>query len=362
MQYILILFWLYIMAIAGHTPGMHHKEMVLGKEARRAKKQYAWLVMLPVIAFAAFRWNYFGDTNMYIRTFQSIPATLSGKLEYVKGLEKDVGFYSLGALVSVFSGQRFRVFFIIIALIQGYCLMKTFRKYSDDYWMAVFFFVASTDVYSWMFNGVRQFTAVAIIFGASTWIFQKKYVKACLMIAFASLFHQSALLMIPIVFVVQGKPWNWKTLLVILGTIVIMNFSGAFTGMLDTALEDTQYRNVVSDWTQGGDDGTNPIRVLVYSVPTLLSLLCRKKIAQSGDRVIQICCNMSIMSTALYLVSMVTSGIFMGRLPIYCSLYGMGILLPWELKHVFGKSVKLMAIVCFLLFYFYQMHFAWGVL
>lgn len=45
-----------------------------------------------------------------------------------------------------------------------------------------------------------------------------------------------------------------------------------------------------------------------------------------------------IISTALYAISMVTSGIFIGRLPIYCSLYANGILLPWELNHLFGQG------------------------
>ena len=362
MQYILILFWLFFAAILGHTGGMYHREKVLGREERRATKLYAWIVILPIILMAATRSNYIGDTGAYIRDYRSIPDALSGKIAYIQSHGKDTGFYALGALVSVFAGAHFRYFFLVIAFIQGYCLMKTYRKFSEDYWFAIFVFVASTDFVSWMQNGIRQFVAVAITFAAAEPIIRKQYIKAGLMIVIASLFHKSALMMLPIMLIVQGKPWNWKTLLVILGTIVIMNFSGIFTDTLDTVLADTQYRNVVSDWRNGGDDGTNPLRVVVYSVPTILSLFCRKKIIKSGDRVIQIACNMSIISTALYLVSMVTSGIFMGRLPIYCSLYANGILLPWEFKYVFGKQMRLLAIVCYVLFYYFQMHFAWGII
>ena len=362
MQYILILFWLFFAAVLGHTAGMHRRVKVLGKEERRATQLYAWIVILPLILMAATRSNYVGDTYAYLSDYRSIPSSLSGKLAYIQSHGKDTGFYALGALISVFAGAHFRYFFLMIALIQGYCLMKTYRKFSEDYWFAIFVFVASTDFVSWMQNGIRQFVAVAITFAAAEPIFKKKYVKACLMIAFASLFHKSALMMIPVIFIVQGRPWNWKTILVILGTVIIMSASGVFTDTLDTVLADTQYRNVVSDWRGGGDDGTNPLRVVVYSVPTILSLLCRKKITKSGDRVIQIACNMSIISTALYLVSMVTSGIYIGRLPIYCSLYANGILLPWELKHVFGKNIRVLSIVCYLLFYYIQMHFIWGML
>lgn len=362
MQYILILFWLFFAAILGHTGGMYHREKVLGREERRATWVYAWVLMLPLILWATLRSNYFGDTYAYLKDFQSIPASLDGKWSYIRSHTKDTGFYTLGALVSVFVGKHFRYFFLLLAAIQGYGLMKLFRRYSCDYWFAVFVFVATTDYLSWMHNGIRQFTAVTIVLMASGWIFRRRYVKAILAICFASLFHQSALIMIPIIFIVQGKPWNWKTLVVIAGTVLIMAYSGVFADTLDTVLADTQYRNVVSDWRYGQDDGTNPLRVLVYSVPTILSLFCRRKIRQSGDRVVQVACNMGIISTALYLVSIVTSGIFIGRLPIYCSLYANGILLPWELKNVFGRQMKMLAIICYTLFYFFQLRLAWGLL
>lgn len=362
MSYILILVWLALASAMAKSGGMRRRELVLGKEERRATWTYALLLMAPIMVMAVLRSNYFGDTYAYLMDFRSIPSSMSGKWTYIQEHTKDTGFYALGALVSVFVGKHFKYFFLVIALIQGFCLMKTYRKYSEDYWLAIFLFVATTDYLSWMFNGIRQFTAVAITFAAAGLVFRRKYVKACLVMAFASLFHQTALMMIPIIFIVQGKPWNWKTLLVIAGTVLVMAFSGVFTDTLDTVLADTQYRNVVSDWRYGQDDGTNPLRVLVYSVPTILSIFCRKKIQKSGDRAVQVACNMGIISTALYLVSMVTSGIYIGRLPIYCSLYANGILLPWEFKHAYGKNLRALAIVCYVGFYFVQIHFAFGLI
>jgi len=336
---------------------MYRRENVLGKQERRATKMYAWALMLPLIALAVMRSNHFGDTPAYIDDFWSIPGSMSGKLEYIRSHTKDTGFYAMGALVSIFAGRHFKYFFLLIALVQGYALVKVYRKYSDDYWLAIFVFVATTDYLSWMYNGIRQFFAVAITFMAAESVFKRKYMKAGLIFLFASLFHQSALMMIPIMFIAQGRPWNWKTMLVILGTIFVMSFTGVFTETLDSVLANTQYRNVVSDWRGIADNGTNPLRVLVYSVPALLSLLCRRKIIKEGGRVIQVACNMSIIAAALYLVSMVTSGVYIGRLPIYCSLYANGILLPWELRHVYGKAVKMMAVVCYLGFYLIQIGF-----
>lgn len=363
-QYILILVWMAFTALLSYAAGMSRKERVLGRVERRATWLYAILLIVPIIAFAGMRDRYFGDTSMYYRNFLSIPADMNGKLEYVRSVKKDTAFYAFGALLSTIVGDNARIYLIVLAAIQGLCLVKTYRKYSEDLWFAMFLFVASTDIYSWMFNGIRQFTAVTIIFAASGWLFRKKLIRFSIAVAFASLFHQSALLMIPIAFIVQGKAWNWKTLVVIFFSVLAIAFVGTFTRLLGSALEDTQYRNVVSDWQSWEDDGTNPLRVLVYSVPTIIALLGRRRIRQSDDRVVHICCNLGIISTALYLISMVTSGIFIGRLPIYCSLYANGILLPWELKYMFkretGRVIRMLAIVCYILFYAFQVYVQWG--
>ena len=98
-------------------------------------------------------------------------------------------------------------------------------------------------------------------------------------------------------------------------------------------------------------------------MPALVSFLGRKRIRASGDPIINLCSNLAIVSAGLYLISMVTSGIFIGRLPIYASLYGY-ILLPWEIDHLFdentGGFTHGLMIAAYVLFYYYQMHIAWG--
>lgn len=141
-----------------------------------------------------------------------------------------------------------------------------------------FSFVASTDYFSWMFNGIRQFTAVTIIFAATSLMLNKKYKTLLILILLASTIHQSALLMIPMVFIAQGKAWNKKTLIIIFAAIVTVTCVGEFTNLLNEVLADTQYKNVVSDWQSWQDDGTNILRVLVYAMPTFLALIGRKKL------------------------------------------------------------------------------------
>ena len=121
-------------------------------------------------------------------------------------------------------------------------IMWMFRKYSEDYWFSIFLFVASTDYISWTFNGIRQFTAVVIAYAATPFILKKKYIPSILLILLASTMHQSVLLMIPIIFIIQGKAWNKKTVVCILACLTALLFVDQFTNIMDSYVG----RNTVS--------------------------------------------------------------------------------------------------------------------
>ena len=71
---------------------------------------------------------------------------------------------------------------------------------------------------------------------------------------------------------------------------------------------------------------------------------------------------MSIITAGIYVISMVTSGIYIGRLPIYTSLFNY-ILLPWELDEMFSFSTRklmyMIMILSYMVFYYVQMHLTW---
>ncbi|MBQ6223152.1 MAG: EpsG family protein [Solobacterium sp.] len=337
----------------------------MGKERTIVKWWYAILVFAPLVIMAMNRSAAIGDTLVYIAGYRDMPSSFSGLPAYYNSLSKDKAYFMLAALIKCVFGSNYRIYFCIVAIIHAYAVIKIYRQYSPSFVMAVFLFVTSGDYISWMENGTRQFLAVAICLLATDFMLKKKYVPAVIMVLIASRFHQSALLVIPMIFIVQGKPWNKMTMLFIALALVAIAFVDQFTNFLDDALEATQYSNVVSEWKSWDDDGTNPIRVLIYSLPAILSLIGLRFIQAENDPLINFSTNMSIIATGLYLVSMVTSGIFIGRLPIYASLYSQGILLPWELDHMFNRSsaflMKVFMVIAYIALYFYQFQ-TWGVI
>lgn len=342
------------------------KKLVNGKKVERWTVAAALILIVPYIIWAGFRTNDFGDTGAYQQAFRECASSFGDIGTYLSGVTKDKGFYLLMALEKCIFGDSHILFFLMLAAFQLLIIMWMCRKYSEDYWFSIFLFIASTDYLSWSFNGIRQFTAVVIAYAATPFILKKKYIPSILLVLLASTMHQSALLMLPVIFIIQGKAWNKKTVLCILASLVALLFVDQFTNIMDSMLAETQYQNVVSDYQSWNDDGTNPLRVLVYSIPMILSLVGLKFIRAEDDPMINVVTGASAIASGIYIISMVTSGVFLGRLPIYMSLWSQYILLPWEINHMFTERsahlVKMIAVLCYCAFFYYQMHFAWGIL
>ncbi len=365
LKFLFLLLWPGILLFLGSQISCERQELVFGRQETRLMPFMAIISFIPLIWIAGTRTS-FVDTATYISIYRTLPGSLGQISGYLETVTKDKGFTVFSIFIKSLFGNDYKIYFSIIAILQGAALIAVYRKYSENFLLALFVFIASTDYMSWMHNGIRQFLAVTVTFAATPLLLQKKYVPYFLVVLLASTFHQTALMMIPIAFIVQGKAWNKRSLLAIAAVSFAIAFTDQFTDFLDAALADTQYTNVVSDWSQGGDDGTNLLRVLVYAVPTILSIVGLPYIQEADDPVVNLSCNMGILSTMLYCLSAVTSGIFIGRLPIYCSLYSSGILLPWLLRHMFSKGsqkfVYGIMIAAYSLFYYYQMHMVWGVM
>lgn len=337
---------------------------VEGKSEYRWGKFSAFLLVLPYIIWAGYRQGV-GDTEVYRLSFYKAASSLSSLPAYAVSQTKDTGYYVLNSLFKIFISSSSVIFFLAIAAFQLFCIMKTYRKYSSDYWMSIFLFIISTDYLSYVQNGMRQFIAVCGIFACLGWILKKEYFKTIIVIVLLSTIHQTCLIMIPIIFIIQGKAFNKKTMVLILLTLIVLVGINSFTSLLENALKETQYSDIMTNELWGNDNGTSWVRVIVYSIPLIMAVFGKKYIDQADNQVINMCVNCSIVTSALYLVSAVTSGVYIGRLPIYTSLTSY-ILMPWLISHMFEKKsailVKVLMVGCYFVFFYYQMHIAWSFL
>lgn len=329
----------------------------------QGKIEYRWywftamILVFPYILWTGYR-GIFVDTGAYIRHFMESSSELSSIPKMILSDEKDWGFYTLMVLAKAAGIKSYQTFFLIIATVQLLCMIYIFRRYSTDMWISFFVFIASTDYMSWMQNGIRQFTAVCILFAAFELLVQKKYVWFTIVTLIASTIHGSSLLMLPFAYIMVGPALNRKTYLMIAAVALMIPFTDTVSPILEQLLSDTQYNDVMTGDIWANDDGTNIVRVLVYSVPALIALLGRRYLRGSNDRAADMCINASMITMAVYVVSSVTSGIYIGRIPIYTTLHGYTVL-PWLIDQIFEKTtarlIKLLMVMFYLAFFVYQM-------
>ena len=334
------------------------------------KTEYRWswgaslLLACPYVIWAATRVN-FGDTEVYRKMFRDMPTLGKALAEYLAEHGKDQGFTVLAATLKTFIGNNDKLFFFLIAVFQMFCIVYFFRRYSTNFFLSMFMFVVSTDYLSWMFNGMRQFIAVCIILLSFELILRKKVLWAIAVILLAATFHASALIMIPLIFVIQGRAWNRKMLLFLACVGVAILLIDPFILLLDSVLAETQYSDLITNDIWKNDHGANPLRALFYSIPAILSLIGKRCIDQENSAVVNLCVNCCACTAILYLVSVFSSGIYIGRLPVYTTLQGYAVM-PWLINHMFTKqSAKIIAgglVLGFVAFFYYQMHIAWNAL
>ena len=301
------------------------------------------------------------DTTAYIKIFDDYPLFQNAHDIIFDSNAREPGFRLFSILVKTYISDNYTVWLSIIAVISGICVMLPLYKYSCNFGVSAFLFMASCQ-FTWMFNGMRQFLVAAIIFSCTDLILKNKTLLYILIVCILSTIHKSALILIPMYFIAQGEPGNKRTVLFIGCIILAMLFTSKFTNLLTDVVEQTDYASSVNEF-KATDDGTSPIRILVESIPIILTFLYRNKIKDKLTPIIKLSINMSLIASGLYIISKIaSSGILLGRLPIYFSMYNL-ILLPWLLRNIFEQREKdliyYIMVLCYIAFFYYQMVITW---
>lgn len=344
--------WCGIMFVFANTINFSNRERIDGTDVLRTRIGFAIFAFLPIFLIATIA-EPCGDVIAYLYRFDNTPINFSSVNLETKGW----GFSLFNIIVKKIFGNNRLIYRIIIALIQSVPIIIIFRKYSENYLLSLFIFISSATYLSWMMNGLRQFMAVTLILLAIPLLIDKKYFKVCLIVLLASTIHQTAIIMIPILLIVQGKIFNRYTMLFIIVSIVAMSLFGSNSELFETALNETNYATGY-EYIKQTDDGINPIRVLVNAIPVVFAFLSREKLKAEDNKFCNISINMSLITFGVSLVAMVTSGIYVGRLLIYTQLFNY-ILLPKLINTLFDQKTKTLVnfamIFLYLIYYKYEL-------
>ena len=359
--YVFMLIWVIIFGILANVTS---KTVCVDSEnmiyEQRVNLFFALITFSVIIFFASLR-SSVADTGAYISMFKSYPSDLSQIDGLLNGVAKRYpGFLVLTVLLKKFTSD-YNVWLTIIAVISGICVMIPLYKYSSNFGVSAFLFMASCQ-FSWMFNGMRQFLVASIIFACTGLVLRRKFIPYAIIVCLLSTIHTSALILIPMYFIVTGEPWNKRTMLFVGAIVLAVLFTSKFTGMLEDVVENTDYATSMEEFKET-DDGTSIMRIAVESVPVIIAFVYRNRIKDKLTPIIKLSINMSLVASGLYVISKIArSGIMLGRLPIYFSMYNL-ILSPWLIKNIFNKEEKRLVyyimVVLYIAFFYYQMVVAW---
>lgn len=311
-------------------------------------------VIIGYITFWAAIRNGYADTDAYIASYKSLNSQQSFAELWNKGRNP---LWSVWQLLFKKMGLNYHSFLGSVAVISGICIAYGLGMYSEDVVMSCFLFI-SFGTYIWMFNGIRQFLVAAVLFSCQKWFVDKKFIRLLILVFVLYFIHKSVLIIIPIYIVANFRPWSKEIVVsMVLIVVIVYLFRNQLVGLLSesTALGTDIYNFDGKDFEN--DDGVNILRVAVYAVTTVLAFFERKQLNMYNNKYLDLWVNMSLITTTIYFVGFFTSGILVGRLPLYTEMANL-ILLPFILKRTMNRRyswiVKLICILCFIYYFYYQ--------
>jgi len=317
------------------------------------------LVSVALLVFFVGQRSEYGDTHAYISSFENASKVIN-KDELFGGVGTDSAGYSvLQILFKKYISSDYNAWFTFLAIFQAGAIVSLYYRYSCNYFFSIYLFIASTS-FTWMMNGVRQFTAVCLVFYFFNYVIDRKIIGFAIVVLLAYTIHDTAILWIPIYFIIGFRPFSKQIWFFVIITVLVFFFITEFTSFLDSSLEGTDYEGYGSTMTNYDpentgqvDNGVNPIRALISAVPPAIALWRWKYIKDRTNPMIDKCINLGTAAAGVNLLGVVTSGILVGRIPIYFTPVNF-IVIPWLMKYAFvGKLQKFMIWATYILYFAY---------
>jgi len=250
-------------------------------------------------------------------------------------------------------GTHPQVFLFISSLLTISLILYTTYKYVDGSIYAIFLFV-TIGFYVTSMNGLRQCLVAAVLFWATKYIIKGKFFRYALIVLIMMSIHSSAIVMIPIYFIVRTKAWSGRIIFFSISFIFGIAFFLPLSGFFTNIISSTQYGNYVDVFSGDISNGANLFRILVQSVPVVLGFVFRKKLTEKMANY-DIIMNFSLINVLIFMLGFY-NWLFI-RLAIYFELYNI-ILIPLILIYCFSERdrifIKGLAFVLYTIFFLFD--------
>lgn len=180
--------------------------------------------------------------------------------------------------------------------------VKEFAKDSKIGWLSTLLLI-SFGSYFFIFNGIAQFVACTLTFGAASYLYKGKFVKYLIAIIAISFFHKTALFMIPMYFILRHKISNQShrkigmTVFIIGSTFIVFTLFGQILSTLTPIL--------FPEYANRSLNAFSEVSLFVILRPTVivLFLLLNMKYINFNSSKEQVWFNASIISLIITILS-----------------------------------------------------------
>ncbi|MEZ7500929.1 EpsG family protein [Psychrobacter sp. Arc29] len=186
-------------------------------EQKTLNRKAFWIPFLTLSLFPGMRSYRVGtDSGNYTREFRTQLDIYN--FEFSESVE--IGYQWLEYFLLRITHNYFWLFFITGAIVV-FCYLNVIKRYSANYLFSVYLFV-TLNFYTFFFNGLRQGIAMAIFALAIPYMLERKLIPYMLVIVLASLFHITAIFMIPFYFLVHLRiKLSYKLIATFVGSFLI---------------------------------------------------------------------------------------------------------------------------------------------
>lgn len=277
-------------------------------------------VVFPLVFYVAFSGlrKTIGDTLFYMYSFENLPD--ENALDFA----------------SIFKGQLFgflqnfirnqtddpQALIFVSSAISLVTAIIVLYIYSSPFDLALFLFVAYGYLGGSM-DGMRQYMAAGLLVCGTRFLFSRKrgaFFKYAVFVLLAYCMHTSALIMLPIFFVVRREAWKKSSyLLILMSVVLVVCFDSILPSFLN-ALENTTYSQYASNgwFTSGDQGGSSLLRVAVSAAPVVVAYLNKARMKMLGF-IGDILVNMAFINVAINIVALYNW--LFARFAIYLMLY-----------------------------------------
>ncbi|WP_338449843.1 EpsG family protein [Niallia oryzisoli] len=308
----------------------------------KPNKFLIFIAMLSLVLVSGLR-NNIGDTFFYMHSYSIMKDTSLLDIKF----EDEFGFNILQIILHNISKDP-QLLVFTTACITNVLIVIALYKYSRMIEISLYVYIAS-GLFTVSMNGIRQSLAAAMIFLATKYLLDGNFKKFLLVVLLASTIHQSALIFIPVYFIVRRKAWTRDTYIILgAGVLIVIGFN-EFSQLLFSAIEDTKY-GVYSSVNEGG---SSLLRVAVNAFPLVIAFFGREKLRElwsKSDYVV------NLVTLGVVFIIIATKNWIFARFNIYFGLYSV-ILVSWLVVLMAKQDRRFVyygILICYFIFFIYE--------